>query len=77
MVGGAVIWFGEEDQLRIMCMKTGTRLDEVFTRLRQGLDTIESIKVPSLRAASDTCVTPVGRNRTVARARAGHRVRAR
>merc|ERR1739845_43149 len=26
-----------------MCMKKGTRLDEVFTRLRKMLDTVESI----------------------------------
>jgi len=39
-----IIWFGEEDQLRIMCMKKGTRLDEVFTRLRKMLDTVESIE---------------------------------
>jgi creatine kinase len=38
-----IIWFGEEDQLRIMCMKTGTRLDEVFNRLKKMLDTVESI----------------------------------
>jgi len=39
-----IVWFGEEDQLRIMSMKTGTRLDEVFTRLRTLLDTIEAIE---------------------------------
>merc|ERR1712146_301472 len=39
-----IIWFGEEDQLRIMCMKKGTRLDEVFTRLKGMLDTVESIE---------------------------------
>jgi len=38
-----VIWFGEEDQLRIMCMKKGTRLNEVFDRLKKMLDTVESI----------------------------------
>jgi len=38
-----IIWFGEEDQLRIMCMKKGTRLDEVFTGLKTLLDTVESI----------------------------------
>ena len=38
-----IIWFGEEDQLRIMCMKKGTRLDEVFNRLKKMLDTVESI----------------------------------
>lgn len=38
-----IIWFGEEDQLRIMAMKKGTRLDEVFTTLKTLLDTVESI----------------------------------
>jgi len=38
-----VIWFGEEDQLRIMCMKKGTKLNEVFDRLKLMLDTVESI----------------------------------
>merc|ERR1711991_407927 len=35
--GGFIIWFGEEDQLRIMCMKKGTMLNEVFDRLREAL----------------------------------------
>jgi protein-arginine kinase len=39
-----IIWFGEEDQLRIMCMKKGTRLDEVFTKLKDLLDTVEGIE---------------------------------
>lgn len=38
-----IIWFGEEDQLRIMCMKKGTKLNEVFDRLHQGLQVVESI----------------------------------
>jgi creatine kinase len=38
-----IIWFGEEDQLRIMCMKKGTVLNEVFDRLRGMLDLVESI----------------------------------
>lgn len=38
-----IIWFGEEDQLRIMCMMKGTKLNEVFERLRAGLDVVESI----------------------------------
>ena len=37
-----IVWFGEEDQ-RIMCMKRGTKLNEVFDRLKKMLDTIESI----------------------------------
>jgi len=38
-----IIWFGEEDQLRIMCMKKGTKLNEVFDRLKGMLDCVESI----------------------------------
>ncbi len=39
-----IIWFGEEDQLRIMCMKKGTKLNEVFDRLREALKVVESIE---------------------------------
>jgi creatine kinase len=39
-----IIWFGEEDQYRIMCMKKGTKLNEVFNRLKTMLDTVESIE---------------------------------
>ena len=28
-----IVWVGEEDHLRIMCMKKGTMLNEVFDRL--------------------------------------------
>ena len=38
-----IVWFGEEDQLRIMAMKKGTCLNEVFTKLKTLLDTFESI----------------------------------
>lgn len=38
-----IIWFGEEDQLRIMCMKKGTKLNEVFDRLNNMLKVVESI----------------------------------
>merc|ERR1711939_1079447 len=38
-----IIWFGEEDQLRIMCMKKGTQLNSVFNRLKTMLDTVEQI----------------------------------
>lgn len=41
--GQCIIWFGEEDQLRIMCMKTGTQLNSVFNRLKEMLDTVEKI----------------------------------
>lgn len=41
--GQFIIWFGEEDHLRIMCMKKGTKLNEVFDRLNEGLQVVESI----------------------------------
>lgn len=39
-----IIWFGEEDQLRIMCMKKGSNLLEVFTNLNEMLTTIEALE---------------------------------
>lgn len=42
---------GEEDQLRIMCMKKGTKLNEVFDRLHSVLETIE--KIPGIEFAHD------------------------
>jgi len=38
-----IVWVGEEDGLRIMCMKKGTVLNEVFDRLRVACDVIEKI----------------------------------
>jgi len=38
-----IIWFGEEDQLRIMCMKKGSDLLDVFSNLNEMLKTVESI----------------------------------
>eukprot|EP00941_MAST-03F_sp_MAST-3F-sp1_P003480 g3480.t1 len=38
-----IVWFGEEDQLRIMSMKKGTCLNEVFNKLKDLLDTFEAI----------------------------------
>jgi len=39
-----IVWFGEEDQLRIMCMKKGFLLNEVFDTLKKLLEAIESIE---------------------------------
>ena len=38
-----VIWVGEEDHLRIMCMERGTLLNRVFDRLKSALDTVAHI----------------------------------
>jgi creatine kinase len=42
--GGFIIWFGEEDQLRIMCMGKGFVLNEIFDRLHTALQLVESIE---------------------------------
>jgi creatine kinase len=42
---GFIIWVGEEDHMRIMCMnKSGAIINEVFDRLKGALDTVESIE---------------------------------
>jgi len=41
---GFVIWVGEEDHLRIMCMERGTVLNRVFDRLEKALDTVAAIE---------------------------------
>ncbi len=38
-----IIWVGEEDHLRIMCMQHGTVLNEVFNHLKSTLDVVEGI----------------------------------
>lgn len=35
-----LIWVGEEDHLRLMCMARGTVLNEVFNRLKSALDVV-------------------------------------
>ena len=39
-----IIWFGEEDQLRIMCMKKSTNILEIFTNLKDMLDEVENME---------------------------------
>lgn len=36
-----IIWVGEEDHLRIMCMKKGAVLNEVFDRLEKAVKVVE------------------------------------
>jgi protein-arginine kinase len=38
-----IIWVGEEDHLRIMCMKKGIILNDVFDRLKSACDVVETI----------------------------------
>jgi len=39
---GFIIWVGEEDHLRIMCMQKGTVLNKVFDRLQNAIKVVES-----------------------------------
>ncbi|MEM1341961.1 MAG: phosphagen kinase [Pseudomonadota bacterium] len=39
-----IIWVGEEDHLRIMCMERGTVLNRVFDRLKVALDVVAGIE---------------------------------
>jgi len=39
---GFIIWVGEEDHLRIMCMQKGTILNKVFDRLKGAIAVVES-----------------------------------
>lgn len=40
---GFIIWVGEEDHLRIMCMKKGVMLNDVFDRLREACGVVENV----------------------------------
>jgi len=40
---GFIVWVGEEDHLRIMCMKKGIILNEVFDRLRVACGVVEDV----------------------------------
>jgi protein-arginine kinase len=39
-----IIWFGEEDQLRIMCLKKSFDLKEIFVNLKDMLEVVENIE---------------------------------
>lgn len=62
---GFIIWVGEEDHLRIMCMKKSTRINDVFDRLKAAIDVVEEL-IPGGCAKSDdfgvvtSCPTNMG-----------------
>ena len=63
--GGFIIWVGEEDHLRIMCMATGTVLNDVFDRLRVASEIVESIEGLTFAKSPDygyvtSCPTNLG-----------------
>ena len=41
---GFIIWVGEEDHLRIMCMAKSTKIESVFNRLKVALDVVSGIE---------------------------------
>ena len=43
--GQKIIWIGEEDHLRIMVMKKGSLINEVFSELKTMLDLVETLEV--------------------------------
>jgi len=60
-----IIWVGEEDHLRIMCMKKGALLNEVFDRLKEALDVVNSIEGLEFATSDDygkvtSCPTNLG-----------------
>ncbi len=38
---GFIVWVGEEDHLRIMCMQKGSKLNDLWNRLAEALNVIE------------------------------------
>ncbi|MEE9313690.1 MAG: phosphagen kinase [Rhizobiaceae bacterium] len=62
---GFIIWVGEEDHLRIMCMAKGTILNNVFDRLKIALDVIDQIEGLTFARSDDfgmitSCPTNLG-----------------
>ncbi len=60
-----IIWVGEEDHLRIMCMEHGTVLNQVFDRLKTALDVVSGIDGLSFATSQDygfvtSCPTNLG-----------------
>jgi protein-arginine kinase len=62
---GFIIWCGEEDHLRIMCMEKGTILNKVFDRLKAALDVVNGIEGLEFAISDDygvvtSCPTNLG-----------------
>ena len=60
-----IVWVGEEDHLRIMCMFKGTVLNDVFDRLHNALDVIDGMPGLSFARSKDygfvtSCPTNLG-----------------
>ena len=62
---GFIIWVGEEDHLRIMCMAKGSVLNSVFDRLKGALDIVNGIEGLEFAVSPDygfvtSCPTNLG-----------------
>ena len=62
---GFIIWCGEEDHLRIMCMEKGSVLNNVFDRLKRALDVVNRIEGLEFAMSNDygavtSCPTNLG-----------------
>jgi len=62
---GFIVWVGEEDHLRIMCMKKGSVLNDVFDRLKNVVNMVESKIEGGCKTSSDfgvvtSCPTNIG-----------------
>lgn len=62
---GFIIWVGEEDHLRIMCMFKGTVLNQVFDRLKKAIDVVNNIEGLKFATSQDygvvtSCPTNLG-----------------
>ena len=60
-----IIWVGEEDHLRIMCMKKASVLNDVFDRLKEALDVVNGIEGLEFATSDDygkvtSCPTNLG-----------------
>jgi len=60
-----IIWVGEEDHLRIMCMQVGTMLNDVFDRLKGAIDVVEELIDGGCAKSADygvvtSCPTNIG-----------------
>ena len=60
-----IVWIGEEDHLRIICMKKGSVLNEPFDRLKVAIDVVEELIDGGYSMSSDfgvvtSCPTNIG-----------------
>ena len=62
---GFIIWVGEEDHLRLMCMAKSSVLNDVFDRLEQALEVVNAMEGLDFAASADygnvtSCPTNLG-----------------